>query len=67
MRWLAIWIKYLREGGWVWRRGGWSRERYIWDMRVGWEGAVDVDTAVDNLKLDKKEEDEDWLKKMEKG
>ena len=29
-------------------------------------GAVDVDTAVDNLKLDEEEEDEDWLKKMEK-
>ncbi|EHP83913.1 hypothetical protein [Methanotorris formicicus] len=29
-------------------------------------GAVDVDSVVDNLKLDEEEEDEDWLKKMEK-
>ncbi|ACX72851.1 conserved hypothetical protein [Methanocaldococcus vulcanius M7] len=29
-------------------------------------GGVDVDSAVDSLKLDEEEEDEDWLKKMEK-
>ncbi len=29
-------------------------------------GAVDIDSVVDNLKLDEEEEDEDWLKKMEK-